>query len=114
MAIRTVGLVAIWLMFLAAFIGISALMSRMAGGSRAPLEVARRFALTLVPIAIGYHVAHYLVFLLVQGQYIVPLLSDPFGFGWNLSARADIASTSVSWGRVSPGTRPWPRSSPVT
>ena len=48
------------------------------------VEVAQRFVLTLVPIAIGYHVAHYLVFLLVQGQYIVPLLSDPFGYGWNL------------------------------
>jgi hypothetical protein len=61
----------------------------------APLDVARRFALTLVPIAIGYHVAHYLVFLLVQGQYIVPLLSDPFGWGWNLVGtagyRVDIA-----------------------
>jgi hypothetical protein len=35
------------------------------------------------------------VFLLVQGQYIVPLLSDPFGCGWNLFGtagyRVDIA-----------------------
>ena len=67
------------------------------GGVRppGPLEVARSFALTLVPIAIGYHVAHYLVFLLVQGQYIIPLLSDPFGRGWNLFGtagyRVDIA-----------------------
>ena len=57
--------------------------------------MARRFAFTLVPIAIGYHVAHYLTFLLVQGQYIIPLLSDPFGFGWNLFGtagyRVDIA-----------------------
>ena len=64
-------------------------------GRPEPLEVARSFALTLVPIAIGYHVAHYLVFLLVQGQYIIPLLSDPFGCGWNLFGtagyRVDIA-----------------------
>ncbi len=59
-------------------------MSALAAGRPGPLEMARSFALTLVPIAIGYHVAHYLVFLLVQGQYIIPLLSDPFGFGWNL------------------------------
>ncbi len=83
-AIRTAGLVAIWLVFLAAYIGISACMSKIAGGHPDAVEVAQRFALTLVPIAIGYHVAHYLVFLLVQGQYIVPLLSDPFGYGWNL------------------------------
>lgn len=84
MAIRTAGLVAIWPIFLTAYIGISALMSRLGGGHPGTIEVAQRFALTLVPIAIGYHVAHYLVFLLVQGQYIIPLLSDPFGFGWNL------------------------------
>jgi hypothetical protein len=84
MAIRTVGLVAIWLIFLAAYIGISALMSRLGGGYPGTIEVAQSFALTLVPIAIGYHVAHYLVFLLVQGQYTIPLLSDPFGYGWNL------------------------------
>jgi hypothetical protein len=59
-------------------------MSALAGGRPRTLDIARSFALTLVPIAIGYHVAHYLVFLLVQGQYIVPLLSDPFGLGWNL------------------------------
>ena len=49
----------------------------------------------LVPIAIGYHVAHYLTFLLVQGQYIIPLVSDPFGYGWDLFGtagyRVDIA-----------------------
>ena len=35
------------------------------------------------------------MFLLVQGQYIIPLLSDPFGRGWNLFGtagyRVDIA-----------------------
>jgi hypothetical protein len=84
MAIRTAGLIAMWLIFLAAYLGISAVMSRLGGGHLGAVELAQRFALTLVPIAIGYHVAHYLVFLLVQGQYIVPLLSDPFGLGWNL------------------------------
>jgi hypothetical protein len=83
-AIKTAGLAATWLIFLAAYIGISALMSRLGGGHPGTIEVAQRFALTLVPIAIGYHVAHYLVFLLVQGQYIIPLLSDPFGYGWNV------------------------------
>jgi len=88
MAIRTAGLVLLWLAFLAAYLGVSAAMSALAGGRPGQLEMARSFALTLVPIAIGYHVAHYLVFLLVQGQYIIPLLSDPFGFGWNLLGTA--------------------------
>ena len=95
MAVTTAGLVAFWLLFLGAYLGICAVTSLVAGGRPAPAEVARSFALTLVPIAIGYHVAHYLVFLLVQGQYIIPLLSDPFGRGWNLFGtagyRVDIA-----------------------
>ena len=73
--VRTVGLVGFWLLFLAAYLTVSAAMGR--AGGRPPLDVARSFALTLIPIAIGYHVAHYLVFLLIQGQYIIPLASDP-------------------------------------
>jgi hypothetical protein len=88
MAIRSAGLLAMWLVFLGAYLGISGAMSARAGGRPGALQVARSFALTLVPIAIGYHLAHYLVFLLVQGQYIIPLLSDPFGYGWNLLGTA--------------------------
>ena len=40
--------------------------------------------LSLVPIALAYHFAHYLGYILIQGQYIIPLLSDPFGNGLNL------------------------------
>jgi hypothetical protein len=82
--IRTAGLVLLWLVFLAAYLGVCAAMSRFGGGYRRTIELAQCFVLSLVPIAIGYHVAHYLEFLLVQGQYIIPLMSDPFGFGWNL------------------------------
>jgi hypothetical protein len=88
MAFKSGGLVALWLLFLAAYLGICAAMGALAGGHPGPLEIARSFALTLVPIAIGYHVAHYLVFLLVQGQYLIPLMSDPFGWGWNLLGTA--------------------------
>jgi hypothetical protein len=92
-AIKTAGLVGFWLLFLGAYLAICAIMAALV--ARSPLELARSFALTLVPIVIGYHVAHYLVFLLIQGQYIVPLLSDPFGKGWNLFGtagyRVDIA-----------------------
>ncbi len=47
-------------------------------------ELARLFVLSLVPISLAYHLAHYLSFLLVVGQYMIPLASDPFGFGWDL------------------------------
>jgi hypothetical protein len=47
-------------------------------------ELARLFVLSLVPIALAYHLAHYLSFLLIVGQYMIPMASDPFGVGWDL------------------------------
>src|SRR5204862_2305917 len=88
LALRTFGLIASWLIVMGAYGAASAAMSRAVGGALPPLAMARRFALTLVRIAIGYHVAHYLTFLLIQGQYIIPLASDPFGRGWNLFGTA--------------------------
>ena len=32
--------------------------------------------------------AHFLSLLLVQGQLIIPLASDPFGFGWDIFGTA--------------------------
>jgi hypothetical protein len=94
-AIRTAGLLAFWLVFCGAYVGVSAIMSAVTERRLAPFVIARSFAFTLVPIAIGYHFAHYFTFLLIQGQYIIPLASDPFGFGWNLFGtagyRVDIA-----------------------
>jgi hypothetical protein len=58
------------------------------GGGAATADVARYFVLTLLPIAIAYHLAHYLVYLLLTGQYIIPAVSDPFGFGWDLLGTA--------------------------
>jgi len=38
----------------------------------------------LLPIAVGYLVAHYLTYLLIDGQRIVVALADPFQQGWAL------------------------------
>ena len=46
------------------------------------------FVYSLIPIALAYHLAHFLSFLLVQGQAIIPLASDPFGSGWDLLGTA--------------------------
>ena len=44
----------------------------------------RGFIHTLVPIAAVYVAAHYLTFLVFEGQAIIYLASDPFGQGWDL------------------------------
>jgi len=47
-------------------------------------QLLKHFVMTLLPIAIAYHLAHYLSYLLIAGQLIIPLISDPFGLGWNI------------------------------
>jgi len=93
--VRTVGLIATWAVFFGAYLSVCAIVSAMTHRERSAMQVAQDFALTLVPIAIAYHVAHYFVYLLIQGQYIVPLMSDPLGYGWDLFGtagyRVDIA-----------------------
>ena len=49
-----------------------------------PTSLTRQFVYSLVPIALVYAVAHYFSLLVIQGQFVLPLSSDPFGFGWNL------------------------------
>lgn len=56
--------------------------------SRSAASVANAFAHSLVPIAFAYVSAHYLTFLVFQGQTIVPLASDPLGRGSDLFGTA--------------------------
>lgn len=42
----------------------------------------------LLPIAIGYLIAHYLTYLLIDGQRILIAISDPFQRGWDLFGTA--------------------------
>ena len=72
------------------------------------LRVASRVGMAamgagLVPVATGYLVAHYLGYLLVEGQRIVVALSDPLQQGWDLlgtaawEPRDDWLATSMLW-----------------
>ena len=56
----------------------------------APRSLLGDFLLSLVPIAFVYVVAHYFSTFVLQGQFAVPLLSDPLGKGWNLFGTADV------------------------
>jgi hypothetical protein len=50
----------------------------------------------LLPIAVGYLLAHYLTYVLRDGQGIIAALSDPFGFGWDLLGTASY-QPSTTW-----------------
>ena len=63
-----------------------AYIARPCGGARTAPRRKPRAAVrfSLVPIALVYAVAHYFSLLVVQGQFVLPLASDPFGSGWDL------------------------------
>ncbi len=86
--VKTTGLIVFPLAFALAFLFFCALMRAM-GGSAEFGDIAGYFVLTLVPIAIAYHIAHYLSYFLLAGQLIIPLVSDPFGWGWDLFGTAN-------------------------
>jgi hypothetical protein len=63
---------------------------RMAGDTSPSLASSGLLVWSIVPIALAYHIAHYLPSLLVDGQYAIAALSDPFGYGWNLFGTAHM------------------------
>lgn len=54
------------------------------GQTRRFREAFGKLALSIVPIALGYHFAHYLTVLLVNGQYALAAASDPMATGADL------------------------------
>jgi hypothetical protein len=102
----TAGLLLAPCVFSLVILGASALMAWLARGDARPAsagELARLFVPTLLPIALAYHVAHYLSYLLVAGQVVIPLASDPLGRGWDLFGTAhykiavDIVGARFAW-----------------
>ena len=84
----TLGLLLFPCAFFVVYLLFSGLASRMVGRRLSSLEIAREFMYTLIPIALAYNIAHFLTLLLIQGQVIIPLASDPFGRGWDLFGTA--------------------------
>jgi hypothetical protein len=97
--IASATLAAFPLVFVAAFWLTAWAMVRVSGKRLGVTETACAFVFTLVPIAVAYHLAHYFSLLVTAGQFMIPLVSDPFGFGWNLFRTAGY---KVDLGAVSP------------
>ncbi|NOX58332.1 MAG: YHS domain-containing protein [Planctomycetes bacterium] len=47
-----------------------------------------RYAYALLPIALFYHIAHNAEHLLMEGPKVMAMISDPFGWGWNVFGTA--------------------------
>ncbi len=81
---NTLGLLAFPFAFFAFYMTFTHLMARVVGNTFSAPQLARAFVYSLIPIALAYNIAHFLPLLLVAGQRIIPLASDPFGWGWDL------------------------------
>jgi hypothetical protein len=77
----TAGLVVVIGLVLAAYRGATALAGRW--GAAEPGTTAGELAHAIVPIAVGYVVAHYFSLFLLEGQRTLALLSDPLDTGAN-------------------------------
>jgi hypothetical protein len=84
-AIGFAGLLGTILAVAVAYLAAVAAARAVTGHSK---RLATAFVTSLVPIALVYVIAHYFSLLLLQGQYLVPLVSDPFGRGWDLLGTA--------------------------
>src|SRR5262249_6523894 len=104
---NSLGLLAMWIALVLAYGLVIALGRRLARDPARLGILLGAFVLSILPISIGYHFAHYLTSLLINGQYAALALSDPFERGWDLlglghaeasvSFMSDYRSVSVIW-----------------
>ncbi len=76
------------LVFLGIVVGAAVLVTRAVGIAST--------AAGLLPIAAGYLIAHYLTYLLIDGQRIIIAVSDPLQRGWDLFGTA-FYEISAGW-----------------
>nr|WP_054312542.1 hypothetical protein [Mesorhizobium sp. 1M-11] len=91
--IGSMGLVATFFM-LALLFSVSILAGLSLAGRLSFGRVAGLLVWSIVPIALAYHIAHYLTDVLVNGQYALVALSDPFALGWDLFGTANMPVTA--------------------
>lgn len=81
--LNSAGLAAMWSALVAGY-GLAIWLGVALAGRRDGLRAASgAFVLSILPISIGYHFAHYLPAFLVEAQYAALALADPFARGWD-------------------------------
>ena len=102
----TGGLLGMALVVFATFSAAACWMERYAADrTLARSAYPRRMAGSLVPIVVGYAVAHYATLLVVEGQRTAINLSDPLGRGWNVFGSAEMGVNSAIYNY--PGAVAW-------
>jgi len=88
-AIFTILMVLMMVWPIALFWGAAGIARRMSGEPEVSTgKVFKAFAYSVLPIALFYHLAHNGMHFFMEAQHILPVLSDPFGWGWDLFGTA--------------------------
>lgn len=61
---------------------------KMTGSERRVKDLALDFSYSLLPIVLMYHITHYWTLILTHGLKVFSLISDPFGWRWDLFGTA--------------------------
>lgn len=91
MGVNTMGLLAMWAVMAGLILAAIRAALAVAGQGARMGGMLGPWALSFLPIAAGYHIAHYLTALLTQGQYAIATLSDPLHRG------ADFLGLGPHW-----------------
>lgn len=92
----TGGLLTMILVVLTTFSLAAVWMSRYgADRARRAGDYPRLLIGSVVPIAIGYAIAHYATLLIIEGQRTAINMSDPLGRGWNVFGSAEMGVNSA-------------------
>jgi hypothetical protein len=89
MIVDSLALLVFALVFLGAFALAIATASRWMTGARV-VDLARRFAWSLVPIGVVYLLAHNAPLLMTGIPNVIRAVSDPFARGWNLFGTGNL------------------------
>jgi hypothetical protein len=96
---ETGGLLALIAVVGLTFAAASLWMARYAGpGPLGTADYPRLMAASVVPIVVGYAVAHYTTLLVVEGQRVAITISDPLGLGWNVFGTAEMGVNTAIFG----------------
>ena len=70
--------------------GCVALGRRLAGSAVSMKEMFVQYGYTMVPLGLCAWIAFSIPLIMVNGSYIISIISDPLGWGWNLFGTADF------------------------
>ena len=82
--VNTVGILLSFIVFFSVFYSFVTIAKVITQTDITVVDLAQRFVPALLPISIVYHLAHYSSYFFLNGQLIIKLISDPFGFGWDI------------------------------